>query len=78
VGIDDAAGDGEAEAGAAAVAGAGLPEAVENVRELGLVHAGTGVEHADAQGFIITAVVTRTVPPRGVNFMALPIRLPSA
>jgi hypothetical protein len=63
---------------AAAVAGAGLPEAVEHVRELRCIHARPAVDHADADALVARTVVTRTVPSPGVNFSALPIRLPSA
>src|SRR6185503_10257803 len=49
VGLHDALADGEAEAGAAAVAALGLPETVENMRQLLRGDTGTVVCHPDLE-----------------------------
>jgi hypothetical protein len=48
----DAARDRETESGAAPISGAALPEPVEDVRELRVIHSWPGVAHNNAHGII--------------------------
>ncbi len=76
---DEAAHDGEAEAGSfigPVIGGAGLEEGIAEMREIARRHADAGVADADDRAMCLpVALLTVTWPSRGVNLTALDKRL---